>query len=268
MSTTIIAEKNEHRTIRQPIEQVDKAVIDDLLAHVAAVPTDHYWTLDEGDLLYNAPTDVLVVRASGTRNPESIEVGSEHVFADFYDLNGHRLTLSERPDDWFSQQSEIRKPGTMWGTPNAVHRLGNDYLMIGRGQWYVTGETTIDGERAFEFGSGREYFARLREQQLQEKREFLEANPIIEASMPWWSKDLNIEQSDELGEVLVTYGYSIGVDDLYFYQDATLKGGKLTLGKVEFQNGYHTVPLEKYADLANQFRGFADVLDRIAQEAH
>lgn len=255
------------RTIRQPIEQVDKTIIDKLLIDLAAVPEGHYWTLDDGDPLHIPPTDMMVVLASTVRDPDNTDTGDPCVFADIYDLNGRRIPLSERPEGWIDQQAEIRKPGREWGTENAVHRLGDDYIVIGRGQWYVTGETTIDGERAFEVGTAAEFLARDREQSRQESRAFLDQNPIIEASQPWWADNIDVENRKELGEVLVNYSYSINVDDLFLGQEATLKGGKLTLGEVELQNGYHTVPIDEFTVLAKQLRGLGYVLNRLAEEA-
>lgn len=269
MSTTqsTIAPATDRRTIRQPFEHVDKTIIDKLLTDLAQVPEKHYWTLDEDDFLYNPPTDIMVVPASTVRDPgRTREAGEEFLLGDIYDLNGRRIPLSERPEGWWDQQSEIRKPGRGVYSENAVHRLGDDYLVVGRGQMFLTGETTIDGERAFEVVCRDIYFELQRERRAEERRAFLDANPIIEASQPWWATGIDMEQGDELGEISIDYMYSINVDDLFLRQEATLKSGKITLGEIELQNGYHTVPVEEFATLADQFRGLGYVLDRLAEE--
>lgn len=260
-----IAETTDTRTIRQPIEQVDKTVIDKLLVDLAKVPEGKYWAVDEGDPLYTAPSDTVIVLASYLRTPNP-PMDEEHYWADYYDMNGRRLPLEERPVEWHREQEKIREIAKTQFTLNAVNRYGDDYLVVGRGLWYAAGETTIDGELAYEFISLKEYLERAGQRRVQERQDFLAANPIVEASMPWWAKDLSIEQGDKVGEVSINYSYSIGVDDLFLNQGATFRAGTLTLDDIEMHNGYNTIPVAEFATVAGELRGFADALDRLAEE--
>jgi len=255
----------ENRIIRPVIAQVEKAYIDTLLDTLKTLDDNHYLTVSEGDDLYVAPTPNVVVPLSQLRTPG--EVGDWHSFADFYDLHGHRLTLAERPDTWLAEQSEIRDPGSQRFTLNAVSRLGDDYLMVGRGDWVVTGETTIDGERALEFETVEKHLDGMVERSREEKRAFLDANPIIEQSKPAWAIEIGVEQGENLGETLIDYGYPSILDGVLLVQEATLKGGELTFEEVEFRDDWRTIPAAQYGEYAKQLREFADALDAVhAQE--
>lgn len=258
-------------TIRKPIEQVDKSIIDALLTHIDAVPEGHYWAMEEGDPLYIAPTGTMMVLASTVRDPETTEIGDECQFADFYDMNGHRLTVEERPERWLEQQMEIRHPGRNWATENAAHRLGDHYIVIGRGRWFVSADVTVDGERAFEVITGDALLKRKREKRIQERHEYIAAHPIIEASMPSWANDVDVDttfydienEQNDTDAVLVMYGFETPAGRIYEdfrFHDGLLEATQ-TSPMMSFED--HVFPVSSTAALARGMRDLVEVLDTL-----
>lgn len=273
MNTSIAESGVEAQTVpvRPVLASVSKAAIDGALTTITELTAEQYCLAAGDDELYQDPPERQIVPASLYRHPEGIEIGDISPQVDFYDLSGRRIPVEERPDGWFDAQVEIRHPHEAGGpeptyTPNAVFRLGDDFIMVGRGQYVVVEETLHDGEVAFVEERADIYLARTSQEAREEKARFLEDNPIIEESKPWWAKTFDVEQGDGLGETIVTYTLSPAVDDLFLCQEAVLKGGTLTFGEVELQNGYHAMTRSEWTSVAGDLRHLADALLRLADE--
>ena len=183
--------------------QVSQAEIEALLEAVDKVPEGSVVTLTEGDELWREPLEVWVRPASHLRDPDDIAEKFEHWFGDYFDFTGRRIPLEERDDAWFAEREAITPFTHAFLVDNSVHRFGDDCLFISRGSFFFQGETTLDGERAFEFHSPDVMSAR-REAELQ---------PILEAAQkvaPKWALPVTLDDieraADEEGRDVYYYG--------------------------------------------------------------
>lgn len=180
--------------------------VEQLLAEIDAVEPGFYLRVDEDSPFFAAPADVWVRPAHHFRNPDEVaqNVGSGSYlvnYSEIYDLGGRLIPLEERPDGWWTEQLEATPNTYAMFTPNAAHRLGRNYLIIGRGKYLVAAGTTLDGERAFETISVDESMRRG----LLELETYM---PAVLAAKPTWADEPTARSIDDLSDVdtiAVTY---------------------------------------------------------------
>lgn len=178
--------------------QTIAAEIPGLLKEIAALPEKHYLTLGDESALYQEPRDVWIRPASDFRDAEKVaqNVGNwsyEVHYADFYDMSGRHIHLTERSELWRGIQEAITPTTWHHFAANAVHRYGHDFLMVGRGSYVVDAETTLDGERAFETISARELMRR-------ERAELEQYMPAVIAKKPVWADAPTLSSIDDDSE--------------------------------------------------------------------
>lgn len=183
---------NNDSTLCSAPETID---VGPLVAEIAALDPGYYLTLGDDSPAYEEPTDVRVRPASDFYNAETVaaKIGKRSetiVTADVYDLTGRKVPRSERPSEWWEQQKAITPPTSAFYVANAVHRLGHDYLIVGRGEFYVAGETVLDGERAFETITVEEAMRR----DLEALEEYM---PAVLAAKPEWAEEPTVKSIDD-----------------------------------------------------------------------
>lgn len=166
-----------------------------LLIDLENVPSGSFLQVVEGDALYLEPAAVWIRPATQFDDPEAIAAKIGHPYstitaADFYTLDGQRVTKADRYEGWWAEQVAITPMQPARVEHNAIHRFGNDYIIVGRGVWYVTAETTVDGERAFETISADE-----RDRRRLEKLESL--MPAVIEAKPHWADDPTVAAIDD-----------------------------------------------------------------------
>lgn len=188
--TTDITPEVEPIPFREPISQVAPSVIADYFDEIDNVPSGHYVFADADDPLYQDYGDRCASPKELFRAGVDLVASEDHYFADFYARDGHRLTLAERPDGWYEQQSEIRDPGRLRFDSNVTTRLGDDTLMVGRGQWII--EHVAD-DHVIVVSYQSLLKAQLEAERLA-KAAFLAEHPAL--AMPAWAEDVNVELPD------------------------------------------------------------------------
>lgn len=172
--------------------------VEELLAEIETVEPGYYLTVEQDSPFFAAPAEVWVRPARYFRNPvevaQNVGSGSYLVhYCEIYDLDGRLIPLEERPDEWWAEQMEITPNGYGFFIPNAAHRLGRSYLVIGRGSYLVAAETTVDGERAFETISVDESMRRG----LLELEVYM---PAVRAAKPGWAEEPTARSIDDLSD--------------------------------------------------------------------
>lgn len=194
--------------MNQTIVQAERntAAVEKILRELSEIPAHHYLTLGDDDPFYEEPTPVRVRPASDFADVAEIaaKVGKPNAYfyaADVFDLTGRKVPISERPAEWWAEQRKVTPTSVIFYETNAVHRLGHDYLMVGRGRWYVIAETRVDGQRAFETISDDE----------QTRRDLAELEllmPAVHAAKPEWADEPTIRSIDndtDADTIAVTY---------------------------------------------------------------
>lgn len=183
--------------------------VEELLAEIDTVEPGYYLRVEEDSPFFAAPVDVWVRPARHFRNPDEVaqNVGSGSYYVNYseiYDLQGRLIPLEERPDGWWAQQLESTPNTDVMFKENAVHRLGRNYLIVGRGRYLVAAETTLDGERAFETISVDESIHRT----LAELETYM---PAVRAAKPEWADEPTARSIDDLSdEDTIAVSYSRG----------------------------------------------------------
>lgn len=193
-----------NQTILQPARNA--AAVEELLAEIDAVEPGYYLTVEEDSPFFAAPVDVWVRPARYFRNPDEVarNVGNRSYlvhYSEIYDLDGRLIPLEERPDGWWAEQFEATPSAWALFTPNAVHRLGRNYLIVGRGDYYVTAETVVDGERAFETVTYQE----LTRRDLAGLEKYL---PTALAAKPIWADEPTLRCISDDGDEEFSITYS------------------------------------------------------------
>lgn len=178
-----------------------------LLAAVDTAAPGTVQYVEPGDPFFEQPAERVTKRASELRLPvdhmrAEIESGESyrHYFADIYRLDGSRVPIEERTDEWWDaiDYDSSVFPNDVY---NSVVRLGTDYFAVGRGAWAVIAETRVDGEFAFEFERFATWQAHkldaFREHDAAMTRNFLDDHPQIEATKPAWATGMLLDSDDE-----------------------------------------------------------------------
>jgi hypothetical protein len=182
-------------TTVQPARSV--AAVESILRELSELPPDHYLTLGNDDPFYEEPMPVRVRPATDFSDADEMAamIGTRKPFnsADIFDLTGRRVPRTERPAEWWEAQRAITPTSGVFYESNAVHRLGHDYLIVGRGMYYVVAETWLDGKRAFETITIEESMRR----DMEALEEYM---PAVLAAKPGWAEEPTLKSIDDLSE--------------------------------------------------------------------
>lgn len=171
-------------------ESAEKSFMDELLTALNNLEPGHFLTLEENHPLYVAPVDSIWLPASDlliSGNTDSV-TGRPASFIDLYTLDGRLVPADERPEGWFDSEKANELTRSEASMMNAVHRLGDRYIVIGRGFW-TGGRSKIDGELYFEFISDAEAMRR-------DRAELAEHLPLVLRNKPEWAEEPKLMNLD------------------------------------------------------------------------
>lgn len=215
-----------------------------LLAELDAVPAGHYLTLGEDHPLYEAPGTRKVYADSRLRNPARIHealaangVDGTHTFGTIYRLDGSEVPVSERVDGWWEQQEALTaNTGALHATLdtfNAAARLGEEFVIVGRGRWFAVAEVDVDGEPGIEFVEWNaytdDYYAKLDA----DRDEWLAAHPEIRDLGPSWAENIDVSPEED-GTRVVTYERDYDGGNRYVEATYNVATGGLTFATGQF----------------------------------
>ncbi len=259
---------------------VSTADIEKMLAAIDNTPENTVQVLDPSEAWYQEPRQVWIrkesdlVPSAPAEIREALSCGDIFTgrFAEFYDFTGRRISGAERlAEGWWEENVALNaypSVDTFSSLENAVGRFGSDYLIVGRGHFIATAETTLDGEPAFEFLSRARYIEKRQAERQKRQEEFLAANPAIEEAKPWWATaiavDFDAYEDDDDPYVLISYTHDCaGLDDFYVSKEAHYKDGQLTITEgTALQKGHQRIE-RGFGDIAGDLRAMAYVLEQL-----
>ena len=216
-----------------------------LLAELDAQPEGTYLILEPSDPLYREPEERRRFVDSDLRNPDKLHENlrqnagfSPQVLGDYYNLDGTRVPITDRPETFWDEQCALTtNKGALdaaLGGTNAVARLGESYIFVSRGG-YVPVSEFIDeatGESGIEFQELSAYTDDYYAAMDHEKNEFVEDHPEIEEHRPVWAESVEIGRNvDGVREVMYDRTFEAGGHTVVGTFDAE---GKFTLGPDTF----------------------------------